>query len=59
MQVNQKRVTGLGLYLSRKIIEAHGGAIWAENNNDGIGSTFGFSLPVIPKDIEQKALYTD
>jgi signal transduction histidine kinase len=47
--------TGLGLYLSRKIIEAHGGTIWAQNNNDGKGSTFAFSLPVIPKNIEQKA----
>jgi signal transduction histidine kinase len=46
----------LGLYLSRKIIEAHGGTIWAENNNDGKGSTFGFSLPAIPKNIEQKSI---
>ena len=39
---------GIGLYLSRKIIEAHGGRIWAENNNkDGEkGATFRFSLPL-------------
>jgi two-component system sensor histidine kinase VicK len=36
---------GLGLYLSRKIIEAHGGEIWAANNTNGRGATFGFSLP--------------
>ncbi len=39
--------TGLGLYISKKIIEAHGGQIWAENNKDGKGATFGFSLPVV------------
>ncbi|HEX2305496.1 MAG TPA: sensor histidine kinase [Nitrososphaeraceae archaeon] len=38
--------TGLGLYISRGIIEAHGGRIWAENNPHGIGATFSFSLPV-------------
>jgi len=37
--------TGLGLYISRGIIEAHGGKIWAENNDDGKGATFTFSLP--------------
>jgi signal transduction histidine kinase len=39
--------TGLGLYISKSIIEAHGGKIWAENNKDGIGATFSFSLPLI------------
>jgi signal transduction histidine kinase len=38
--------TGLGLYISKSIIEAHGGQIWAENNNDGKGATFSFSLPL-------------
>jgi signal transduction histidine kinase len=38
--------TGLGLYISRKIIEAHGGRIWGENNPDGKGATFGFTLPL-------------
>jgi two-component system sensor histidine kinase VicK len=38
--------TGLGLYISKNIIEAHGGRIWAVTNQDGIGATFSFSLPV-------------
>jgi two-component system, OmpR family, sensor histidine kinase VicK len=38
--------TGLGLFISKSIVEAHGGKIWAENNYDGKGATFGFSLPL-------------
>ncbi|CAN5622290.1 hypothetical protein BH23THE1_BH23THE1_25840 [soil metagenome] len=37
--------TGLGLYITRNLVEAHGGRIWAFNNADGIGSTFVFTLP--------------
>ena len=37
---------GLGLFVSRAIIESHGGKIWAENNSDGKGATFAFNLPI-------------
>ena len=37
--------TGLGLFTSKNIVEAHGGKIWGENNTDGKGATFVFTLP--------------
>ena len=37
---------GLGLFLCKSIVEAHGGKIWAENNRDGRGATFTFTLPI-------------
>jgi signal transduction histidine kinase len=47
--------TGLGLFISKNIIEAHGGKIWAENNNDNNadggqnrkGAIFYFTLPIV------------
>jgi signal transduction histidine kinase len=38
--------TGLGLFICKSIIEAHGGNIWAENNSNGKGATFSFTLPL-------------
>lgn len=36
---------GLGLAICEEVIKAHNGKIWAENNKDGVGSTFHFMLP--------------
>jgi signal transduction histidine kinase len=38
--------TGLGLFISKNIIEKHDGKIWAENSADGKGATFSFCLPI-------------
>jgi two-component system sensor histidine kinase VicK len=49
---NSDAGTGLGLFISKNIVEAHGGKMWAENNNSdnkdgkGGGATFRFSLPI-------------
>jgi two-component system, OmpR family, sensor histidine kinase VicK len=47
--------TGLGLYISKRIVEAHGGEMWAENNPDGKGkgAVFYFTLPMIDKKEER------
>jgi two-component system sensor histidine kinase VicK len=42
--------TGLGLYISKSIVEAQGGRIWAENNKDKVGATFMFTLPVVSRE---------
>ncbi|HXG06999.1 MAG TPA: ATP-binding protein [Nitrososphaera sp.] len=39
--------TGLGLLISRSIIEAHEGRIWCSNNSNSKGATFVFSLPAL------------
>jgi signal transduction histidine kinase len=38
--------TGLGLFISKSIIETHGGKMWAENNSDEKGATFYFTMPL-------------
>ncbi|OGL58791.1 hypothetical protein A3D60_00760 [Candidatus Uhrbacteria bacterium RIFCSPHIGHO2_02_FULL_47_29] len=50
--------TGLGLYVGRMMVEAHGGAIWVESKGEGLGSTFAFAIPLPPplKDKAQIAL---
>ena len=52
--------TGLGLFISKSIIEAHGGRMWAENNNNNgsdtkhNGATFYFTLPVVDMNEQRK-----
>lgn len=43
---NTSNGIGLGLYFSKEIIKEHGGKIWANNNDSGIGSTISFRLPI-------------
>lgn len=38
--------TGLGLYVGRMMVEAHGGNIWVTSRGEGLGSVFAFSLPL-------------
>ena len=44
------RGTGLGLFISKSIIEAHGGNIWAESDSQQKGATFIFTLPLLNQD---------
>jgi two-component system, OmpR family, sensor histidine kinase VicK len=47
--------TGLGLFISKSIVEAHGGSIWTENNLlDGQGTIFGFTLPLEKDGVEEE-----
>jgi signal transduction histidine kinase len=46
--------TGLGLFICKSIIEAHGGKIWANNNSGGKGSTFSFTLAYSDTDPTQR-----
>jgi two-component system, OmpR family, sensor histidine kinase VicK len=41
------RGVGLGLFISKSIVEAHGGSIFGKNNKNGSGATFSFTLPVV------------
>lgn len=42
-----RKGTGLGLVVSKGIVEAHGGKIWAESAGENMGSTFSFSIPIV------------
>jgi two-component system, OmpR family, sensor histidine kinase VicK len=56
---SEKGGTGLGLFIAKSIVEAHGGRIWAENNRGGKGATFYFSIPLNKRAEEYKSQTND
>jgi len=49
-----ERGTGLGLYISKNIVEAHGGKIWIDKTTNGKGAIFVFTLPTTRMDNHKK-----
>ena len=50
------RGTGLGLFICKSIVEAHGGKIWAKNNSDGKGAMFAFNIPMAFQQDRQESI---
>jgi signal transduction histidine kinase len=49
----RRRGTGLGLTFCQLAVEAHGGRIWTETGEDGVGAVFSFTLPIAKQSINQ------